>query len=41
MEYSRKDGRHIRYERMVLPLSSDGKAIDMLIGGCIFDVAFG
>lgn len=41
LEYSRKDGRHIRYERLVLPLSSDGKQIDMLIGGCVFDRAYG
>ncbi len=41
LDYNRKDGRHLRYERMVLPLSSDGKTIDMLIGGCVFDVAYG
>jgi hypothetical protein len=41
LEYTRKDGRHIRYERMVLPLSSDGKSIDMLVGGCVFDHAYG
>jgi len=40
-DYNRKDGHHIRYERLVLPLSSDGKTIDMLLGGCIFDVPHG
>ncbi len=41
LDYKRKDGHYIRYERMVLPLSSDGKKIDMLIGGCVFDLAHG
>jgi hypothetical protein len=41
LEYTRKDGRHIRYERLILPLSSDGKSIDILIGGCVFDQAYG
>lgn len=40
-QYARKDGRTVRYERLVLPLSSDGKQIDMLLGGCVFDWAFG
>jgi hypothetical protein len=39
-EYLRKDGRNVRYERLVLPLSSDGRQIDMLFGGCVFDWAF-
>lgn len=39
-EYKRKDGRHVRYERLVLPLSNDGKRIDMLLGGCVFDWAY-
>ena len=39
-EYTRQDGRHIRYERLALPLSSDGKTVDMLFGGVIFDLAF-
>lgn len=41
LEYTRKDGRHIRYERLVLPMSADGRIIDMLIGGCVFDAAYG
>jgi len=31
-EYSKSDGRSLRYERLLLPLSSDGQRIDMLIG---------
>lgn len=41
LEYMRNDGRHLRYERLVLPLSSDGGKVDMLIGGCVFDWSFG
>lgn len=41
LEYTRRDGRHVRYERLVLPLSSDGSRIDMLIGGCVFERSFG
>ncbi|MGE5147399.1 MAG: PAS domain-containing protein [Candidatus Eiseniibacteriota bacterium] len=40
-EYARHDGRHVRYERLVLPLSSDGKTVDMLLSGMVFDKAFG
>lgn len=40
-DYTRHDGRHIRYERLALPLSSDGKTIDMLFGGVVFDQAYG
>ena len=39
-EYQRNDGRHLRYERIVLPLSSDGKQVDMLLGGCVFDWSY-
>jgi hypothetical protein len=39
--YVRSDGRHVAYERLALPLSSDGKTVDMLFGGCVFDLAFG
>jgi hypothetical protein len=39
-EYVRRDGRYVAYERMVLPLSSDGKTVDMLFGGCVFDHSF-
>lgn len=40
-EYTREDGRHVRLERLILPLSSDGVAIDMLLGGIVFDTAHG
>lgn len=40
-DYTRKDGRHIRYERLALPLSSDGRIVDMLFGGCVFERAYG
>ena len=29
------DQRHLRYERLLLPLSSDGQIVDMLLGGAI------
>ena len=31
--FSKKDGRELDYEHLVLPLSSDGRTIDMLFGG--------
>jgi hypothetical protein len=31
--YTKHDGKLLRYERILLPLSSDGKAIDMILGG--------
>jgi len=40
-EYTRGDGRHMRYERLALPLSSNGKTVDMLFGGVVFDAAYG
>ena len=40
-DYARHDGRHVRYERLVLPLSSDGVTIDMLLSGMVFDKAYG
>lgn len=40
-DYVRRDGRHMRYERLVLPLSSDGVAVDKLLGGVVFELAFG
>jgi hypothetical protein len=40
-DYRRGDGRHVRYERLALPLSSDGRIVDMLFGGAVFDAAFG
>jgi hypothetical protein len=40
-DYSRADGRHVRYERLVLPLMGDGATVDMLFGGMVFDVVYG
>jgi hypothetical protein len=40
-EITRADGRHISYERLAMPLSSDGKTVDMLLGGIVFDKAYG
>lgn len=40
-EYTRNDGRHMRYERLALPLMSDGKSVDMLFGGAVFETAYG
>ncbi|MGE5147400.1 MAG: PAS domain-containing protein [Candidatus Eiseniibacteriota bacterium] len=40
-EYTRDDGRHVRLERLVLPLSGDGSVIDMLLVGIVFDAAHG
>ena len=31
-EYTKQDGRTIRYERLFMPLASDGSCVDMLIG---------
>lgn len=31
-EYVKHDGRHIRYERLFLPMSSDGTHIDKILG---------
>jgi hypothetical protein len=40
-EYTRDDGRHVRYERLVLPLMGDGATVDMLLSGMVFDKAYG
>jgi len=39
--YTGADGRHVGYERLALPLSSDGQTVDMLFGGVVFDSAYG
>src|SRR3546814_14663823 len=31
-EYTKQDARTIRYERLFMPLSSDGSSVDMVIG---------
>jgi hypothetical protein len=40
-EYTRADGRHVHYERLGLPLMTDGRTVDMLFGGVVFDAAYG
>jgi hypothetical protein len=40
-EYTRDDGRHVHFERLVLPLSRDSITVDMLLGGIVFDAAHG
>ena len=34
-EYTKQDGRTIRYERLLLPLSNDGDRVDMLLGAAL------
>lgn len=34
-DYRKHDRRHLAYERLLLPLSSDGKRVDMLLGGAV------
>jgi hypothetical protein len=33
--YTKKDGRHIEYERLILPLASTGDKVDMLLCGAV------
>ena len=40
-EYTRNDGRHMKYERLVLPLSTDGMTADKLLCGVVAEFAFG
>lgn len=40
-DYTGADGRHVSYERLALPLSTDGNTVDMLFGGIVFDSAYG
>lgn len=40
-EYTRQDGRHVRYELLMLPLSSDGLTVDKLFGGVVVEYALG
>jgi hypothetical protein len=35
-EFVGRDRRIYRYERLLLPLASDGKAVDMIFGGAVF-----
>jgi hypothetical protein len=34
------DGRRIEYERIWLPLSADGKTVNMLLGGVAIELAY-
>jgi hypothetical protein len=34
-EYTKQDGRRIRYERLYLPLSEDGRTVNMLLGAAV------
>ncbi len=36
-DYRKHDGRYLKYERIILPLSSDGQKIDMLLCGAHVD----
>jgi hypothetical protein len=40
VHYTTGSGRHLVYERVILPLSSDGETVDMLLGGIRFDEAY-
>jgi hypothetical protein len=37
VHYTTGSGRHLVYERVILPLSSDGETVNMLLGGIGFD----
>lgn len=36
-DFVKQDGRPLRYERLVLPLSSDGVTVDKLFGGAVLE----
>jgi hypothetical protein len=40
VRFTRGGGRHLTYERVILPLSSDGETVDMLLGGICFEEAY-
>jgi hypothetical protein len=35
LDYVKDNGQRVTYERLLLPLSSDGETVDMLLGGAI------
>ena len=37
-QYTKRDGQYLKYERIILPLSSDGHSIDMLLCGACMDL---
>jgi len=34
-KFTKLDGRHLEYERIILPLSSDGATVDMFLGAAV------
>lgn len=40
VHFTRGGGRYLAYERLILPLSSDGTTVDILLGGICFDEAY-
>lgn len=40
VHFTRGSGRYLAYERLIVPLSSDGTSVDMLLGGICFDEAY-
>lgn len=34
-KYTKNDGRYLDYERVILPLSEDGKTVNMFLGGAV------
>jgi hypothetical protein len=40
VHFTRGSGRHLAYERIIMPLSSDGENVDMLLGGICFEEAY-
>ena len=39
--FTRKNGRHVEYERIALPLSSDGRTVNMVLVGFNIERAYG
>lgn len=39
--FTKRDGRHIEYERIALPLSNDGRTVNMILVGYVIDAAYG
>jgi hypothetical protein len=35
--FTGRDGRAYRYQRLLLPLATDGESVDMILGGAVFD----
>jgi hypothetical protein len=39
--FTKRDGRHIEYERISLPLSNDGSTVNMILVGYFIETAYG